>query len=242
MITLPQQPSDANVRALGQIYREAFTGETGTAIGLTYEPVPTVDGVSLILVFKNGQLLDGAGGGAGAFTRESFTGLTATTFTLTKHPMVAGTELLFKNGQLLDGHPAQSVSLTTMHTLLDSDAVTVNTLSVAVTASGTDSAGDTVTVTGSGSGTGTATVNNKQATGVGSLVVEPARGSYTIVGTSGVVTLGTAAIASDIFTVLYQYGVGTTGTAGYTIDGKTLTLASALVTTDTVIIQYPYRT
>lgn len=242
MIQLPGTAATANERALGALYRDVFSGVTGTSVGLTYEPVPTVDGVRLELVIKNGVVIGTTGGGAGATKIETFTGLTTSTVNLTNFPVVAGSVLFFKNGQLLDGHAAQSVSLTSMHTNLDSDAVTVDTLSVSVTASGTASpSGDSVSVTGSGSGTGTGHVNNKQATGVGTLEVEPARGSYTINTTTGVITLGTAAIAGDIFTALYSYGVGTTGSAGYTIDGKTLTLATALVATDTLVVQYPYR-
>lgn len=242
MLQLPNSPDSANVRALGQTYRESFTGVTGDTVTLTYEPVQTLDDVHLELVFKNGQLLDGTGGGSGVLARERFTGVSGTSLPLTNFPVVAGTELVFKNGQLLDDHPAQSVSLTGMHTELDTLTVTVDTVSVSVSATGTASpSGDSVSVTGSGSGSGTGTIDDGTATGVGTLEVEPARGGYTIDGPTGVITLDNAADPSDVFSVLYTYGVGADGTAGYDIDGATLTLATPLVSTDVLIVQYPYR-
>lgn len=242
MLQLPGRPGDANTRALGQVYRESFTGLTTDTVALTYEPTATVDGVHLELVFKNGQLLDGAGGGAGFQVRERFTGISGTSLPLTNFPVVAGTELVFKNGQLLDDHPAQEVDVTPLVTELDTLTVTVGSVSVSVTASGTASpSGDSVDVSGSGTGSGSGTIDDGTAHGVGTLEVEPARGGYTIDGPTGEITLDNAADPADVFTVLYTYGVGADGTAGYEIDGATLTLATPLVETDVLIVQYPYR-
>lgn len=65
MLQLPGTPTDNNERALAQVYRERFTGLTGTAITLLNVPARTADDVGLERVFKNGLLLDPAGGASG---------------------------------------------------------------------------------------------------------------------------------------------------------------------------------
>jgi hypothetical protein len=59
MRALPQQPETANIRALAQVYRERFTGLTGTTITLQHVVTTTQFGdEGLEHVFKNGVLLD----------------------------------------------------------------------------------------------------------------------------------------------------------------------------------------
>lgn len=65
MKQLPSQPESENVRVLGQYYRERITGLTTVALTLSYAPLRTVDDVGLELLFKNGALLDPAGGAGG---------------------------------------------------------------------------------------------------------------------------------------------------------------------------------
>lgn len=65
MLQMPGVPADSNERALAQVYRERFTGLTGTAITLAYTPAQTADSVGLERVYKNGALLDHAGGASG---------------------------------------------------------------------------------------------------------------------------------------------------------------------------------
>lgn len=208
MKQLPQPPATPNERALASQYIDSFTGRTGTSITLSHPVAATVDGIGLAQVFKNGVLLSTIGGGAPILKRETFTGV-GSTFTLAHHPMMAGTELVFRNGQLLDGHGPVTVSATSIH----------------VTASGTDSRGDTVTVTGAGTGT---------------FIPDPGNSGYSIDGTTGVVTPGDTPDGSEVFTVLYWYAHGASD-PDYTIDGSVLTVVDALVASDSVLVFYPYR-
>lgn len=65
MLQLPTTPDNNNERALAQVYRERFTGLTGTALTLLNTPARTADDTGLERVFKNGALLDPAGGAGG---------------------------------------------------------------------------------------------------------------------------------------------------------------------------------
>ena len=65
MLQMPSVPADANERALAQVYRERFTGLTGTVVTLLNTPARTADDVGLERVYKNGTLLDPAGGAGG---------------------------------------------------------------------------------------------------------------------------------------------------------------------------------
>ena len=66
MITLPLPPSQTE-RALAQVYREEFTGLTTVTLTLTNPVAQTLDGKSLLLLFKNGTLLS-EGAGASQYT------------------------------------------------------------------------------------------------------------------------------------------------------------------------------
>lgn len=65
MLRLLEQPSN-NERALAQVYLEQQTSLTTATISLSKPVAQTQDGVSLILLFKNGALLKNAAG-AGNF-------------------------------------------------------------------------------------------------------------------------------------------------------------------------------
>ena len=66
MIFLPAQPTPLE-RTLAQVYREEFTGLTTVALTLTNPVAQTLDGKSLLLLFKNGTLLS-EGAGASQYT------------------------------------------------------------------------------------------------------------------------------------------------------------------------------
>lgn len=66
MLTVPTPPTPME-RALGQVYREEFTGLTTVAVTLTNAVAQTLDGKSLLLLFKNGALLS-EGAGAAKYT------------------------------------------------------------------------------------------------------------------------------------------------------------------------------
>ena len=66
MLRLPAQPSNIE-RVLAQVYLEQQTGLTTATITLAKSVAQTQDGVSLLLLFKNGALLKNAAG-AGNFT------------------------------------------------------------------------------------------------------------------------------------------------------------------------------
>lgn len=68
MLTLPTMAGSPNERALGQWYTERLTGLTGSTVTLSYTVAQTLNGVPLVLVFKNGTLLDPGGGGATSYT------------------------------------------------------------------------------------------------------------------------------------------------------------------------------
>lgn len=57
MKQLPKAPAGANERVLAQEYREELTGVTGSTLTLTHQPLRTVNGLGLELLFKNGTLL-----------------------------------------------------------------------------------------------------------------------------------------------------------------------------------------
>lgn len=261
MKQLPFPPASVNERALASEYRDTFTGLTGTGLTLTYPPMRTIDGVALELVFKNGTLLDGSSAGVTSVSRESFTGVVALFFTLAHLP-VTGNELVFKNGRLLDGHAARTLTPAVKESLEeDFTGGTSATLTLAHTPDGNNIlvfkngallrrvAGATHYTLASNVVTlGTAPIAADEVIvwyqwgTVLSLAVELADGTYTIDGATGKITPSVAPAAADVWTVWYQYGgaVGG-GAAGYAIDGATLTLATALVAADQVVVLYPYR-
>jgi hypothetical protein len=61
---LPSAPSD-NERALAQEYVERITGLTTVNLTLAYPVATTHDGVTLLLLAKNGAILDPNGGAGG---------------------------------------------------------------------------------------------------------------------------------------------------------------------------------
>lgn len=67
MIALPEQPETPNIAALASLTRETFTGLTTTTITLGNEARVSTGASAggLELVFKNGALLNPAGGASG---------------------------------------------------------------------------------------------------------------------------------------------------------------------------------
>lgn len=57
MKSLPSQPETPNVRVLGQELIEEFTGLTTADVTLAEQPLETLGGAALLLVFKNGTLV-----------------------------------------------------------------------------------------------------------------------------------------------------------------------------------------
>lgn len=60
MLTLPDEPETDNVRALASVMRDRITGVAGATLTLSTDAV-----AGLELVYKNGALLDPAGGAGG---------------------------------------------------------------------------------------------------------------------------------------------------------------------------------
>lgn len=227
---MPGAPLSPTERTLAQEYRDEFTGITGTSLTLTHLPAQTVDGVGLELLFKNGELLDGGG-----TMRES---VQSASFTLAREP-VPSTLLLFDNGILID--PTYGTTISASHH--ESFTGTTST---------------TITL-------GATPVGLVQVYKNGTPINTPA--DYTISG--NVITLASAPVTSDVFDVYYTSnetityavsgknvtvsggGVSDTITVfyqcngldalGYSIDGATVTLATALTASDRVVALYPYR-
>lgn len=63
-LATPPTPTE---RALGQLYREEFSGLATVAVTLSMSVAQTLDGKSLLLLFKNGALLS-EGVGASKYT------------------------------------------------------------------------------------------------------------------------------------------------------------------------------
>lgn len=209
--------------------RERFTGITAATFTLAAKPVVGVE-----LVFKNGALLDGRAAQTAAVSAafstsasvkesklEDFTGGTSASLTLA-HAADSTNCLVFKNGSALRrvaGASGYSVSGT---------AVTLGTAPIAA---------DVILVWYQWS-----TTTSVSGTASQTLTVDPAPGTYTM-SAAGVITPSVAPIAADVWTVWYLTGgAATGGPAGYTIDGVTVTFATALVATDSVVVLYPYRT
>lgn len=271
MKTLPLPPETPNVQVLAQEYRDTFTGITGDTVTLTYPPIRTTDDRGLELIFKNGVLLDAAAAGASSATRESFTGIVGADFTLAVAPVV-GSELVFRNGELIDGRAAKTAAVSVNTTVAvreskmeDFTGGTSATLSLAHAVDGTAclvfkngavlrGGGVQYSISGSTITLGAAPIaadvvlvfyqwaTTTSGTGTQTLTVDPAPGTYTI-DAAGLITPSVAPVAADHFTVWYLAGGATGGgAAGYTIDGTTVTLASALVAADSLVALYPYRT
>lgn len=262
MKTLPLPPS-ANERVLAQEYHDSFTGVATDTIELTYEPIRTVDDVGLELVFKNGTLLSGAAGGASTATRETFTGIVGADFTLANAPVI-GSELVFRNGTLIDDRAARTANVTVNVKQIQYEDFTGGTSASLTLANSCDGqalvfkngvalrkggGAAQFTVSGTTVTLGTAPAAPDEIlvwyqwtnTASDTVTVDDAPGDYTI-DAGGVITPSVAPVASDVFVVWYLAGGASGGgSAGYTIDGRTLTLSTALVVSDALEVFYAYR-
>lgn len=153
--------------------------------------------------------------------REDFTGLTTATVTLT-YPVLrtvndVGVEQVFRNGKLLSATAASaSTSATTIHR----ERRTGSTSATWVLSATPDAGTEQVVKNG--------------------VVLDPSV-DYSIA--TATITLASAPGAGDVLLAWYPSSASSSSSAGtsYTIDQNILTLDSALVSTDVLVVHYRYR-
>lgn len=223
-------------RALASNYQETFNVASST-ITLSYTPQTTVDDKSLIKVYKNGVLMSPSGGGGGTQIRES-RALTGTVVNLVS-----------------TGPGSATATTGTNHTLLTGNIVAISGAAPGaydVTAAITFDAvnGFDYPVAGSPTSPATGTIHwlaqsfyllQKATSGpelvfVNGALRNPSGYTRTDNVTGSLIDLGSPLVFGDVVVIWYTANGG-----GYTLSGKTLTFDSALTTSDTVVVAYPYR-